>query len=534
MPFAVGETPERLKGKGIPAKFVRLFVHVWNSVHKSTGDETRAYKAAYKKMGEALRTAGYKSDKDGKWRKTEEGRQMAITEGWLTVSQNTLDDGDFAWISDAYRKAKDKSKMNKGEHRKLPYKIHGKVNVAGWRAAWIAVANPGTARALKSYAGGPSREEVLAKLRRAKPSGITIEKDNSIHGEEMPKNGQAVLAASKRGFDVLEDSDEGLKIAGVALIDGAISSNNRYYSAEFNDKCMAATNKYMAEGGTVTIYSRHGNALGKPGEMPTALPIGKVTEPLYRNGSEIWYNGFIAPTTEGKDVITLVKTKVMLATSIRAPLSSYKSRMRKMNGREVEEALEAVIVGIDLTDDAGIKGAGIRRVLEEAPIWDKEDEMDWEKVTLEDLVENCKQLLDGYAATIVEAVQEQNQEKVGALETSVQVLTEEKDKSQKEAADAAEQATGSATQIAGLELKLKIAEAAQIGSMSKLVFEELTEKVKTEEDIATHLTEAKEKAMALVLSSVGDGIPKGTTDVGDDDKEPELTEEAQKVLSLAA
>lgn len=545
MPYSLDDTPERLKGKGIPRKFIRQYIHVFNGVLKRTGDEQRAHKAAVKVMYQSLRDAGYRKDEDGKWHKTEEAMGTEFAEGWLSISQNELDDGDFAWISSAWKKASpaEREKMNKREHRKLPFKIHGKVNVRGWRAAWIAAANPGSARALKSYKGGTSREQVLAKLRRNKPKGITINDDNSISSEET--SGMPLLATTQ-AFKVLEDGSapEGtppqdrppLKFEGVALRDNVLSKNNRYYSTAFNDRCMERTNDFMENGGTVTIYSRHGNAFGSFGSLPTALPIGRVIPPLKRVGSDIAYIGSISATQEGLDVRRLMLDEVMLATSIRA--NQYKSVPRKLDNQDVEDMTDAVLAGIDFTDDPGIVGAGVKRILEEAPAW--EEDMNWEEVTLEELLEHCGPLLQEHAATLVEAVQAQVTELQGVvedMEAAIAVLDEENATAEEKLATAETDAKGAiAEAIEALELELEIAKAAHVGSMSRTVFEELKANVESKEQIADNLAAAREKAMTLVLASASAGKAKGQTrfeDEDEDDDDEPMTEEAKKVLSLS-
>lgn len=69
MPYGPRDIPSRLRGKGIPAKFIRLYKHVFNSVFKATGSEVRAHKAATKRMGQALRKAGYRKSQSGRWLK---------------------------------------------------------------------------------------------------------------------------------------------------------------------------------------------------------------------------------------------------------------------------------------------------------------------------------------------------------------------------------------------------------------------------------------------------------------------------------
>jgi len=341
----------------------------------------------------------------------------------------------------------------------------------------------------------------------------------------------AVLVASNKPLEILEETDGGLRIKGVALVDEAISSNRRYYSGKFNDDCMEATNQYMAEGGTVTIFSRHGNAVGQSGQMPTALPIGKVTAPLYREGKEIWYEGKIIDTTEGEDVIKLIRGEVMLATSIRA--AAYKSRMRRMNGADVEELIEATIVGIDTTDEAGIRGAGIREVLEEAPQFEEEEDMDYEKLTMEELLEHRKDLLDAHAASVQEAMQvkvDEAEAKTGEVQGLLDESLAANTAVLEEKTAASESVSAAGVKIDELGLKLKIAEAANFGGMAGLVLEELTEKVTCEEDIPKYLKEAKDKAMTAILGQASAGAAKGVTEFVEEEKEPEMTEEFRTIL----
>ena len=357
------------------------------------------------------------------------------------------------------------------------------------------------------------------------------------------------LSATAKPLIVVEEADGGgLKVKGVALIDEAVSSNDRYYSKMFNDKCMEATNAYMASGGVVTVYSRHGKAMGSPlGGLPVDLPVGKVTAPLYREGAEIWYSAFIAPTTEGKDVAVLVRSGVMVATSIRA--TDYESRMRKLNGHPVEEMLAAVIAGIDLADEAGIRGAGIREILEAAPQFtdmeegEKED-MEIKDLTLEQLQAERSDLIDALKASVLEPVTVQLEDaktKLAALET--------------EKVTGGQERPGLAAKVADLEaalkaagLTIKVAEAAHTGNLSKTIYEGLKKDVKTEEDIPKVLKAVRESALVQFAAGVqsgdtGNGSAKGTSKVSEnketvteepkEDDEP-ITEEFKKILALAS
>ena len=80
--------------------------------------------------------------------------------GWMpsNVKESQLDDGDFAVVyKDGDKKV-----------RKLPYKIHGQVNEAGWKAAWNMAAKV-------SGAGGMSLKDIRAKLLRSKPKGVQVD-----------------------------------------------------------------------------------------------------------------------------------------------------------------------------------------------------------------------------------------------------------------------------------------------------------------------------------------------------------------------
>jgi len=466
-----------------------------------------------------------------------------IVEGWLPAgtSQNSLDDGDFAWLSQAYKSGKE---TNKSVGRKLPFKIHGKVNRDGWKAAWKAASHPGARH--PDFSGGPGQAEVLAILRRYKPRGITIDKENSFT-DTAGEEGLPFLSAMSKSMVVLEETNDGLRFKGVALIDEAVSCHDRYYSAAFNDRCMEATNTYMAGGGIVTIYSRHGKAIGSPlGGLPTDLPVGRVMAPLFREGNEIWYTGFIAPTTEGKDVAVLIRNQVITATSIRA--LEYESRMRKLNGRPVEEMVSAVLAGIDLADAAGISGAGIREVLEEAPNLtetEEEEQMDMKELTAAQLLAERPDLVAELTASALEPVSAQLEDikpKLAKLEASETAWTGDKTALVKKLSDLE-------TTLTNAQLRLKIAEAAHIGQLSRTIYESLQVTVKSEADIPGALRDARDKALIEFTAGIQSGDSRKTAEIKGvqnvveaanstqtekDDQEPPLTEEFEKILNLAA
>lgn len=283
--------------------------------------------------------------------------------------------------------------------------------------------------------------------------------------------GMTTIAEIGRGLYRILESEKGsdnLRFEGCVLVDEVLSQagKGRYYSTEFNDRCMEATNLYLSAGGIVTIYSRHGRAAGESGRAlyPTGLPVGRVTKPLWRKGAEILYEAMISPTSEGSDVMVLIRDEVLQPTSLRA--SRYSSRMRALEDSSiVEEMVSAVIVGIDLCEQSGIEGAGIRRVLEEAPQWkdltEEDGTMTYEELTLELLVENRQDLLDAHATPLLEA----RVAEIATLADANAAL-----KQQLATATAAAEAAAASTPDAG---RLAVLEACSCG-LSRIMADKLT------------------------------------------------------------
>jgi len=319
---------------------------------------------------------------------------------------------------------------------------------------------------------------------------------------------------------------DGFNFKGIAFIDNAVSQLGtgweRYYSPEFNDLCMKNTNNFIGLGHTVTMYNTHGSAGGSLFNPGTKNPIGKVKGEMWRDGSEIKYNGFISPTEEGKDVIRLLFDEVMGESSVR--MTEVRSILHSLNSEEpegegedygyIEEMQSARLAGIDLCDQAGITGAGLVRILESALIFtplEKEEvtvEIKWEELTLEAVLENRKDLLDDHVATMLETVNVQFEAERAELEAAKAEL--ETTKTELETALAATpDTTESATRIAALELDLAIEQAAQIGVGREIALA-LREGAATIESIPAVLAEVREEAFMRALSGPSDrGEPKG-------------------------
>jgi cation transport regulator ChaB len=123
--------------------------------------------------------------------------------GWLPegTTEGDLEDGDFAWLSDAYKRGDEPPSAG----RKLPYKAHGKVDPNGWRAAWTRAHQ----MADSDFAGGPSRDEVIRRLLRDKPEEITVseEQREAPPLREGRRNSAADLALIQQIHDLAVQLD---------------------------------------------------------------------------------------------------------------------------------------------------------------------------------------------------------------------------------------------------------------------------------------------------------------------------------------
>lgn len=446
MPYKVGTTPRRLRGKGIPQKFMNVFINSYNAKYKETGDEGRALTYAYGSMNKALHNAGYrKSAKTGKWSKSHEALEAPTYYEESMGRRIVLEEG--ASLDDALR--------------------------------------------------------------------------------------------------------EGLTFKGIALIDHAVSQlgtgYERYYSPEFNDLCMENTKKFMRLGHTVTTYNKHASASGGLFSPSTENPIGKVSN-LRREDNMIVYDEFISPTVKGREVIQLIFDEVMGETSVR--MLEVQSLLHRLviegDGNEededygfIEEMISARIAGIDLCDEAGITGAGIVRVQQEgmrlAPHTEPEEvdmEFNWEELTIDELLEHRRDLVDAHVATQLEVLTAQlttNGEELAAVQAELE--------------NAKAALVAQPMRIEELELQLAVEQAAQ-GSVGKEIVKALKGKVTSREQIPELASAARERAIAVVLSSGSSGptnakgtsklpIPDGDDDSADDQAtEPEYTEEQVEMMRL--
>jgi HK97 family phage prohead protease len=231
--------------------------------------------------------------------------------GWLPegITQGDLDDGDFAWLSDAYKRGDEPT--SKG--RKLPYKIHSTVNEAGWKAAWSRAHSMDDA----DFEGGPSRAAVLAKLKKDKPAGIEIadEAESGKSARQLPPAHPASTAAAASTSTPAPGPAREYKTFSFKAGDTAGLNDDEFqgYLAIFN---------VIDDGGDVILPGAFANTLGdflRDGvvcwQHDWATPIGRWLE-AREDAHGLFVKGKISLTTAGKDALILLRDGVVKKLSI--------------------------------------------------------------------------------------------------------------------------------------------------------------------------------------------------------------------------
>lgn len=342
-----------------------------------------------------------------------------------------------------------------------------------------------------------------------------------------------------------------LRYRGTALIDHAISRNDVYYDSNFNNVALENTLKYMQGGEVVTVFSRHGKAV-QFSSLPEGLPVGHVVE-VFREGSRVKYEAGIVDTSEGADAAKLIRSGTIRASSIRMiPGDDFRAEKIVIEGRKLLRPLNGTIKGIDLADEAGIQGAGIEMILEEAPkiyiqgvsLDPGGEEMDWQDLTIDLIREHRPELLEEFKVSVLEATPdpalvEELQTKADSVEGLEAKIVELEER--------VEELVGvtEATELETAPLKLQNAllEASQIGA-SREIFKLLSEKVDSVEGIDGVLEEVRREALNTYIQSKQrpEIPPTGKADPVNDDSEPgtrkpleetKLSEEQKRILELS-
>lgn len=307
----------------------------------------------------------------------------------------------------------------------------------------------------------------------------------------------------------VQEQDGRLKFKFWCMRDNTMSANKRFYGESFIDESIARTQAWIEAGNVVTVYANHGSALGGMTALPTKLPTGMIQN-FVRDGHEMVGEASISPTSEGKDIQTLIRDGVMKHMSIRA--YEYESEPMKMSldGDEVqvEHMKWAIIAGVDFCDRPGIAGAGITHIFESAPELEPEERA---MLTLEMLKEEHPDLV---AALIAEQTE--------ALSARVETL----EASLSEAEAMLKESEGLPERIAELEAEIE-SRRAEIGIWERAatpLVRKIKERIEVEnpEDIDALRAEVIHLTLAEVNASMGTDVAapaeiEQEPDLGDDD-----------------
>lgn len=132
----------------------------------------------------------------------------------------------------------------------------------------------------------------------------------------------------------------------------------------------------------ITVYARHAHATSAD-----KLPVGRVVK-LERSGGTGYAIEEIAPTTDGRDVQTLARNKMLNATSLRANADSYLLEEITINGEPAWD-VDLDLDGIDFAPDGpaqptyGIEVLAAEARVEPVVITPKRSERVLEEITLE-------------------------------------------------------------------------------------------------------------------------------------------------------
>jgi len=316
--------------------------------------------------------------------------------------------------------------------------------------------------------------------------------------------------------EAVREENGNLYFEGVALVDNLLSHNGYFYSAEFNDLCMANTNAWMDEGHPVTMYTRHSKATGDWMGAGEDIPIGRVAEPLYREGNTIRYKGMIAATSTGRDMQTLVREGIVKPTSIRT--YTFTAKPATMEGEEVMWLTDGRVEGIDFCERPGIEGAGVKRIFEEAPPYaepqgKEANIMDWDTLNYEEVVEHRRDLFERFTTEHIGSLLSERDALKGQVEELANRPPAPADTSALEA------------EVASLKRDLAIERAAH-GDVSALIAQRLRGEDVPEDALA-------ERAGALRLAMLNDAVAEtgggdgkaAVEDVEEDAPEEEALEE---------
>ena len=229
---------------------------------------------------------------------------MTEERGWLPAgtTQGDLADGDFAWLSDAYKAGKESAT----DGRKLPYKIHGKVNEAGWRAAWTRVHQMSAG----DFAGGPSQQAVMEKLMRDKPADVTVGAPMQHSSSEKYEVRIASELWPDADFEIrATEGGDGMTFTGYAAVFNSPSEPIYTPRGTFVETIRpGAFTRTLKHGGDVRMFWNHN----------TDIPLGSTrakSMSLTETDRGLLAEARLPNTTHGRDAAELIQSGIVRSMS---------------------------------------------------------------------------------------------------------------------------------------------------------------------------------------------------------------------------
>lgn len=228
---------------------------------------------------------------------------MKRSKSWLPegVTEVSLPDSAFAWMSTLYVQGEE----SKSKGRLLPFMIDGKVSEDGWKSAWTS------AREMKDadFDGGPTKAEVIAKLRQAKPANVQIEDEGDKDGEVLleRKNFTFTLKALPAGDGA--DDENALQ---TDCFEGYASTWDLDETGDMIEKgAFALSLAEYQETGTICWQHFWDTPIGKPLDV-------------HEDDTGLFVRAKISQTEQGKDALILLRDGVVTKMSIGFVIEGYR------------------------------------------------------------------------------------------------------------------------------------------------------------------------------------------------------------------
>lgn len=276
-------------------------------------------------------------------------------------------------------------------------------------------------------------------------------------------------------FEVSE-SDGLAKITGIISIADVVNRNNRLYPADVMQKAIDVVNAEI---------DRHPGLADHPEGAGSVADIAVRWEKFWMDDAKaVWGTGYIVPTAKGKDVEAAIRAGVSIGMSTRGWGEIKKV---EKDGKKVSVITSFELGSVDFVLEPAQIDARVLNI-------EQEQDIDWESITKDDLVENRPDIVSTLETEILEKdmAEKEKDTRISELSAQVESLTVERDTSVTRVSELETQVESLTGELA--EVKAKIEESEIKVTDSNTQLEEAKAQV---EEVNTKLQEAEGKLTSL-------------------------------------